>query len=289
MSDPAKAESKLPASNEGGGMVPIYLWPNLLGLDAVAVALVWLWCFADGEHVPILRSIYWILGLAVWVIYTADRLYDAQRMRDFATSTPRHQFAKRFWIPLALLAVGAFVWMIYLVLFDMPRGLIKDGVLIAMFVLLYFFVRMTSPPNVKALLPKEICCGAIFALGTVFSVYSLPDSMWVGLMTAEFLLFVLLCGLNCTAISIWEWQEDEANRTGGGVVKSWPTVCANYVKIAFFIAGISAWLALRGMEEFRSSILVSISLSAALISKNLRRALVDVALLSPLVVLPLLG
>ena len=49
--------------------MPIYLWPNLLSLDAVAVALVWGWAFAVGEGMDVFNLVYLpafvSLGLAV--------------------------------------------------------------------------------------------------------------------------------------------------------------------------------------------------------------------------------
>ena len=88
MSDPATPEPKQTRDGGNVGKIPWYLWPNLLGLDAVAVSVVWLWCFAVSEGVPlenqILRPIYLVLGLVVWLVYTADRLLDALRMRRFA-------------------------------------------------------------------------------------------------------------------------------------------------------------------------------------------------------------
>ena len=71
-----------------------------------------------------------------------------------------------------------------------------------------------------------------------------------------------------------------------------------HIKFAFLLAVVASGLGVRGGSVFLSPTLLSIGLSAALIgaiglaggalSKNLRRALADVALLSPLVVVPLM-
>ena len=59
----------------------VWLWPNLLSLDAPVVALLWQILFARCFHarVELLPSI--LLVLAVWLIYAADRTIDAWRGR----------------------------------------------------------------------------------------------------------------------------------------------------------------------------------------------------------------
>jgi len=284
---------------QGIGEVPWYLWPNLLSLDAVAVSLVWLWCFSVSERVPILPPTYLVLGLVVWLIYTADRLLDAYRMKDFSLSTPRHRFARRFALPLSVAWVLLLATAIFLVLFKLQAVLIYHGLVISMMVLLYFVMRLSPKTNIQTLLPKEIFCGVVFALGSTYPVHALPNNFLAGVLTAELGLFALLCALNCIAISVWEWREDQANDSGYSIVQNWPGVRTNYVRFAFLLAVVAAWLGIRGTSNFFAPILLSVALSAALIgaiglaegalSKNQRRVLADLALLSPLVVVPLLG
>ena len=302
MSDSAAPISPSAAKPDRGlGGVPWYLWPNLLSIDAVVVALVWLWCFSVCEQVPILRSTYLLLGLVVWLVYTADRLLDAMRMKDAAQSTPRHRFARRFMVPLGILCAIVLAVAIWLVLFKLQRVLIYHGVVISMMVALYFVMRCTPATDLQAILPKEVFCGIIFALGSTYPVHALPDNFVAGVLTPELIVFAILCALNCTAISVWESREDAANEDGTTIVDSWPVVRRGYMKFAFLLAAIAAWMGVRGTTPTLpgvSPILVSAALSAALIgalglaagalSKNLRRALVDLVLLTPLVVVPLL-
>jgi hypothetical protein len=299
MSDPANPELQAASIDRALGKVPWYLWPNLLSLDAVAVSLVWLWCFSVSERVPILRPIYLILGLVVWALYTADRLLDALRMKDSSRSTPRHRFARKFMIPLSLLCGIALAYAVWLILYKLPAVLIYHGLVISMMVLVYFVMRFSPKTDLQVILPKEIFCGVIFALGTTYPVHALPNNFLAGVLTAELGLFALLCALNCTAISVWEWREDEANDGGTSIVANWPAVKQSYVMFAFLLAAVSAWFGWRGEPLFLTPILLSVALSAALIgalglaagalSRNLRRVLADFALLSPLIVVPLLS
>lgn len=311
MSDPTTQQSPVAKSDRGLGEVPWYLWPNLLSLDAVLVALVWLWCFSVYEHVPILGHTYLVLGLVVWLVYTFDRLLDAVRLEDFRLATPRHRFAQRYFKPLASLCLIVLACAIWLVLFRLQRVLIYHGLVISMMVVLYFVLRCSPKTDLQILLPKEIFCGIVFAIGATYPVHALPNNFVAGVLTAELGVFALLCALNCTAISVWEWREDAANDRGSTIVQTWPAVRRGYVKFAFLLAGVSAWLGARGtgtatvgggaeqaVVSSLSPILISAALSAALIgaislsgetlSKNLRRVLADVALLTPLLIVPLL-
>jgi len=304
------------ATTDAKSGVPWYLWPNVLSLDAVAVALVWLWCFASSQHIPVMRNIYIILGLVVWFVYTADRLLDAVRMRDEKLSTPRHLFARRCFLPLLVGCVIALGLAIWLVLTSLPRILVfNGGMVISVMVLLYFLLRCSPVGTIHSVLPKELLCGIIFALGTSFVVYATQESFKMYLRSPEVWAFGLLCGLNCAVISCWEFREDRANGDGGSIAHLWPFLRQNYVIVCFVFAVLVGWggyrilsfingandatpNAISPIPNVASAILFSVALSAALIgvlgllektlSTNVRRALVDVALLTPLLIVPLM-
>lgn len=73
---------------------PVWLWLNLLSLDAPLVALVWqdflARCYPTALHIPG-RA---VLGLTVWAIYLADRLIDVSHPASAAESM-RHRFYRR--------------------------------------------------------------------------------------------------------------------------------------------------------------------------------------------------
>ena len=55
----------------------IWLWPNLLSLDAPLVAVVWQVMFARCFQVPVDTVAAALLLLTVWLVYSADRTLDA--------------------------------------------------------------------------------------------------------------------------------------------------------------------------------------------------------------------
>ena len=357
------------------GKVPFYLWPNLLSLDAAIVAVVWLWCFAVSNGVPILPILKPLemalcLGLTVWLIYMGDRLIDGWRMKDPELSTPRHRFARIAFLPLALIWVAVAVYVGRLALFEIPSLFFFEGMKVFLIVGVYFAIRFPSftellglekengsgqavmretaiwfvvfvgggwfllsrlpvevfatmgrlagllyfplsrlvclvvffvilrvlrSSDMRSLLPKEVGCGFIFALGVSFPVFVVEGYLINGVLTAEFLFFALVCVLNCVVISAWESAEDQVNDEARARVPAFAEWKSKFTSMAFVFAAIAAWLGSRGP----SLVLLSVALSAALIgaiglaepalSKNLRRVLVDVAMLAPLVIVPIFG
>src|SRR4051794_36685341 len=70
-------------------------WPNLLGLDAPIVAIVWQALLGAAGHAAIALPGRLGLFLAVWAVYLTDRLLDARTpARTGATEPARHQFAR---------------------------------------------------------------------------------------------------------------------------------------------------------------------------------------------------
>ena len=74
--------------------VPWWLWPNLLGLDAPAVAVVWQRFLADASGVAVPVAASAVLALVVWGIYLTDRRLDARagngtRLRNISDGKPR--------------------------------------------------------------------------------------------------------------------------------------------------------------------------------------------------------
>ncbi len=55
----------------------LWLWPNLLSLDAPIVAVLWQILFARCFQVPVDALAALLLLLTVWLIYAADRTLDA--------------------------------------------------------------------------------------------------------------------------------------------------------------------------------------------------------------------
>jgi hypothetical protein len=77
---------------------PLWLWPNLLSLDAPLVAVPWKWFLAYRFSLPLRPAWRIVLGLTVWVIYLLDRLLDVRKslsVNERAREPARHRFYRR--------------------------------------------------------------------------------------------------------------------------------------------------------------------------------------------------
>ena len=184
---------------------PLALW-HLLSLDAPTIAVLWTWFIARASHVPLPITSILAMATAVWTLYAADRLLDAQ------SATPsdleaRHHFHHRYrTIFLAGILLASLALAILL-----PRipseaihlYLILGGLVFGYFILIH--VPLNHSPETKAAprLPKEIAVGICFAAAVFIpTVARYPDLRPTLLPSA--LLFAALCSLNCLFIYSWE-------------------------------------------------------------------------------------
>lgn len=133
----------LPSDPQPSGTLLARFWYGFhgLGLDAVAVALVWLGIFAQVTGARLGAVNYGVLGVAVWIVYLADRLADGWS----GTGTQsRHQFAVRhcrILIPVMLgFGVAACIW----ALFSMRWITVAGGLWVGVAVVGYFSLLAAS-------------------------------------------------------------------------------------------------------------------------------------------------
>src|SRR4051812_9177927 len=79
---------------------------NLLSLDVALGAVISAAFLGRILHVNILPQGFILLGIVVWLIYTADHLLDAWSMREAATSE-RHRFHQKNFISILIVFLGA--------------------------------------------------------------------------------------------------------------------------------------------------------------------------------------
>jgi hypothetical protein len=198
----AKGEPSGPALTDDAARNRLWIWFNVLSLDAPLVAMVWQWLFARCYGVALRWPGFVSLALSVWLIYIADRLLDLKETMTPATA--RHTFTRRHRRQLSLAALAALPLLLWGCL-HLSSVVLRNGAWMTVGVMVYFLAVHAAPPKLRRLWPKELAVGVIFALGTSLVVWSRTTVDRRELLEPT-LLFAALCWLNCVAIEHWEWR-----------------------------------------------------------------------------------
>jgi hypothetical protein len=168
---------------------PWWVWVNVLGLDAVAAALVWLPLFANAVGARLVPAEYVVLGCAVWCVYVADRILDGSMSGGM--SGERHRFAARQWVPLAAgmaAAAGVSVWLLG---WHIQTIVSAWGLKLTVGIALYFVLTWVSRRE-WAGLTGAASLGGLIAVGLMQGTASglIWPQLWRGAL-AGFILTVL--------------------------------------------------------------------------------------------------
>jgi len=245
----------------------LWLWPNLLSLDAPVVAVLWQILFARCFQVPVDALAALLLLLTVWLIYAADRTLDAWRGD---THSPRHDFYRRRWrglLPVWMAVLGLTAW---LAAERLPQRLFLHGTILLAAVGVYFALVHSSVVR----LYKEAAVGVLFALGASLVAWG---KVKTPADVTTILLFSGLCWMNCIAIQKWEGEKLD-----------WSPSIAAIVLACASAALLYADRPVLGGAELASAFgFLLLDRARPRLSADAVRVLADVALLSPLFFLPM--
>jgi hypothetical protein len=141
------------------------------------------------------------------------------------------------------------------------------------------------------LLPKELLCGFLFAVGCSMGVSFLTRDLHVSWFSLETLMLALLCALNCTAISCYERATD-AHSDPNAITRTWPQIARVYPALLITLAGIAVFALVRKVPAallfYPAAILLSTVLLGVVhqfarrLSPDLAHVLADAALVAPM-------
>lgn len=285
----AREEEKPPVESTGRERVRWWLWPHLASLDAPLVAVVWQewWARGTGIHLPWQRDV--ILGLAVWLIYLADRFADVTRAPVEEHRTSRHVFYHRAGTSPAALALAVTLGLAILTPWWLTRREFGGGLALLGLAGAYFWTtHRPGGASWTVVLPKEGAVGGLFALGSALfawcRVESMPAACWAALAG-----FAGLCFLNCALITRWEAGprdlRDPASLLNAfpALVRWLPTGCAALTMTAGGLSWI--WSGVFLPVAVSAGLLWGLDRCRARLSVDALRVLADMALLTPTVFL----
>ncbi|MEO9483292.1 MAG: hypothetical protein ABJG47_07600 [Ekhidna sp.] len=178
-----------------------YKFAQILSLDIVIGVVVLLRFFCDQSVISIGWEVYALLGAAVWLIYTADHLRDAEISKN--TSRERYMFHQKYRKALTFAFFTVFI-LAFPLIFFIPVVIFLGGLTLATFSLIYLLIQH----RLSIFLSKELYVSIIYALG----ILMVP--MLVG-QTFEWKSIVLLILLAFVNLVIFSWYEkDEDVRDG---------------------------------------------------------------------------
>ena len=265
---------------------PVLLW-HLLSLDAPTVATLWTWFIARTAHISVPAASLAAMFLAVWILYAADRLLDA-RIPSNPFLEPRHLFHHRHRRAFRIAIVLAAIALAPLLLTIPPEAirlyLLTATLLFAWFILIHVTPATRDPRR----LPKELAVGIFFSAATFIPTISRIPALRSTLILPA-ILFAALCSLNCLYIYAWEhpYPDPSAHAT--------TRVALRYLSPITLILIVLSILSIRVAAISQAAIPAAIALAAAILfglhrtrtfSPTLLRAAADLALLTPVLLLP---
>lgn len=182
---------------------PVWLWPNLLSLDAPLIAVLWLQLFAVSGRIRISLDVTLALALVVWVIYVADRLLDELRAGPETILSPRHQFYRAH-RPLLLSLLGGVLALTCWICFHLDSRIFEFGTVLMLVVASYFVIVHQARARWRLHFPKEAVVAVVFGVGTVFPVWVYGQGSTP--MAIALVFFIAICWLNTALIEYAEWM-----------------------------------------------------------------------------------
>ena len=143
----------------------IYRLLNYLSLDVACGAVVCATFFARILNVQLRLQGLASLGLTVWIIYTADHLLDAHRLKHEAASQ-RHRFHQRNFRMLLVIMVVAILVNLLLILF-VRQPILNWGIGLLLIIMLYLALQQ----NLRAF--KELVVALLYVAGVLLPAMSL--------------------------------------------------------------------------------------------------------------------
>ncbi len=276
-------------NGRGTKFIPWWLWPNVLNFDAPVVAVAWQELFARGVGVELVWPQRWLLFLAVWGVYFADRWLDARIGRH--ESAERHLFHRRIggvgWAVLAAVCVTG----LGLAFQCLNReGWIAAGVVGGATGIWFALTHVNGAQT--GWLPKELGVGVVFAAGAALQPWVLTGPPKAGLLLGAG-MFATVCVQNCVSITVWErLPTDKGNP--GSILNQWPGWSRHVRRVSLGLAMVLALIAVLHSDEALRRIPICAAVSLLALGalglgrpesrRRETRMLADLALLTPLFV-----
>lgn len=177
---------------------------NILSVDVALGAVTGALFFANVFSVSVLPYGLISLGLTVWIIYTADHLIDARKVKQPASSE-RHRFHQKYFkLLLVALMIGIIVDATQL--FFIRKIVFIEGVRLAITIVIYFLIQR----SLKFF--KEITGAILYSGGVLLIPLSTKTDALTQFQIILIIQFVLTALINLLLFSLFDKKIDEQDR-----------------------------------------------------------------------------
>lgn len=276
------------------GRAKWWQWAAILSLDAPAVSLAWQAMFAKVAGARLAGHYFVLLGLSVWLAYSADRWIEGWRLTVETVRTQRHYFFLRWRWP------AFYVWLVVLgcgVGLAFARFTVREwtaSLALLAVTMVYLLSHQLIHRESLWRVPKELCVAVIIALGAALYPAA-SDGVRMAALSGPVIMLFLLGLANCLLISDWEREVDARHRqTSLALQFTQVRHLARWLPAGIAILGAAQALTARGAVRQAAWCGTASAVLLTVISHNQRRmgwerarVLADAALLTPLVVIVL--
>ncbi len=253
-------------------LIKIYKRISFLSLDIVLGALSGSIMAQKVFNTPINYSWLIILGISVWIIYTADHLLDSIKSKNLIAAE-RRLFYRKYFKLLFVLEIFFLIIVLYMSFKLIEIKLIKAGLIIGLLIAFYFLMLYLFNAKKTLLLQKEMIVALIYTTGIFIAPLSkvYPDiNIYQILIIISFFLIVWA---DILLIAIFELNKDiHDNFTSLPVIigiESTAGFMSILLYIAFiFIVLISLFSQINTIYTMSSIILFVIGISQIIIYKQ---------------------
>ena len=184
----------------------LWEWPTVLSLDAPLIAVLWQALFAHTFGTTLEWQHVFLLAAPVWLVYSADRLFDGLSQRP--APTRRHHFYIVYRWEVASVWCVVFILGLTAALLTLHTSELLGGLLVLGATLAYFARVHLFPATLNV--SKEVQVALLFGAGV--ALFVLPKLVAFWHLFVPLTLFIVLCALNCAFIS--QWEELDAHLAG---------------------------------------------------------------------------
>ncbi len=174
-----------------------------LSIDVTAGAIISSLYVAKLFGVRLEESMLIGLGVAIWLIYTVDHLFDAKKSIGYSTNQ-RHAFHQKYFRPIAVIAFIVFFIGVFN-LYYLPWATTKLGLILALLVAVY--IGSLHLLKLNKTWHKEILAAIIYSFGIFVAPLSLLEQ-WDIFVFYVFVVFFLIVLTNLLVFPLFEYESD---------------------------------------------------------------------------------